>query len=167
MGSQRVGHDWVTNAYTVGGGGLVVRTWGQLLRARTDSSKSQQEDGKQSSTIPRSWILKTRSGFRRGLWAPDKNTAAATTRSLQSCPTLCDPRDGSPPGSPRPWDSPGKKTGVGYHFLLQSMKVKSESEVAQSCPTPPSIGFSGQEYWSGVPLLSQPWSKPWPQLLEA
>ena len=37
---------------------------------------------------------------------------------------------------PRPWDSPGKKTGVGCHFLLQCMKVKSESEVAQSCPTP-------------------------------
>ena len=56
-------------------------------------------------------------------------------KSLQSCPTLCDPRDGSTPG-PRPWDSPGKNTGVGCHFLLQCMKVKRESEVAQSCPTP-------------------------------
>ena len=36
---------------------------------------------------------------------------------------------------PPPWDSPGKNTGVGYHFLLQCMKGKSESEVAQSCPT--------------------------------
>ena len=36
----------------------------------------------------------------------------------------------------RPWDSPGKNTGVGCHFLLQCVKVKSESEVAQSCPTP-------------------------------
>ena len=35
-----------------------------------------------------------------------------------------------------PWDSPGKNTGVGYHFLLQYVKVKSESEVAQLCPTP-------------------------------
>ena len=35
----------------------------------------------------------------------------------------------------RPWDSPGKNTGVGCHFLLQCMKVKSENEVAQSCPT--------------------------------
>ena len=35
----------------------------------------------------------------------------------------------------RPWDSPGKNTGVGCHFLLQWMKVKSESEVAQLCPT--------------------------------
>ena len=37
---------------------------------------------------------------------------------------------------PRLWDSPGKNTGVGCHFLLQCMKVKSESEVVQSCPTP-------------------------------
>ena len=36
---------------------------------------------------------------------------------------------------PRPWDAPGKNTGVGCHFLLQCMKVKSESEVAPSCPT--------------------------------
>ena len=36
---------------------------------------------------------------------------------------------------PYPWDSPGKNTGVGFHFLLQYMKVKSESELAQSCPT--------------------------------
>ena len=66
---------------------------------------------------------------------------------------------------PRPWDSPGKNTGVGCHFLHQCMKVKSESEVAQSCPTlatpwtaayqaPPSRGFSRQKYWSGVPLPS-------------
>ena len=66
---------------------------------------------------------------------------------------------------PRPWDSPGKNTGVGCHFLLQCRKVKSESQVTQSCPTlatpwtaayqaPPSMGFSRQEYWSGVPLPS-------------
>ena len=60
--------------------------------------------------------------------------AAAAAKSLQSCLILCDPRDGSPPGSPGPWDSPGKNTGV-CHFLLQCVKVKSESEVAQSCLT--------------------------------
>ena len=122
---------------------------------------------------------------------------------------------------PCPWDSPGKNTGVGCHFLLQCMKVKSESEVTQLCLTlsdpmdyslpgpsvhgifpgkstgvgchcllcsisppstiklllllsrisrvqllatpwtaayqaPPSMGFSRQEYWSGVPLPSLP-----------
>ena len=60
---------------------------------------------------------------------------AAAAKSLQSCPTLCDAIDSSPPGSPHPWDSPGKNTGVGCHFLLQSMTVKSESEVAQLCLT--------------------------------
>ena len=62
------------------------------------------------------------------------NAKFAAAKSLQSCPTLCNPIDGSPPGS-HPWDSPGKNTGVGCHFLLQCMKVKRESEVAQSCPT--------------------------------
>ena len=111
----------------------------------------------------------------------------------------------------RPWDSPGKNTGVGCHFLLQCTKVKTESEVTQSCPTlrdpmdcslpgssihgilqarvlewgaiafshsylcyakslqscptlcdpvdgshqaPPSLGFSRQEHWSGLPFPS-------------
>ena len=58
----------------------------------------------------------------------------ATAQSLQSCQTLCDPIDGSPPGS-CPWDSPGKNTEVGCHCLLQCIKVKREREVAQSCPT--------------------------------
>ena len=64
-----------------------------------------------------------------------ETAAAAAAKSLQSCPTLCNLIDGSPPGSLVPWDSPGKNTGVGCHFLLQCMKVKSESEVAQSCLT--------------------------------
>ena len=59
---------------------------------------------------------------------------AAAAKSLQSRPTLCDPIDGSPPGSPRPWDSPGKNTGVGCRFLLQRVKVKSLSCVRRlSC----------------------------------
>ena len=45
------------------------------------------------------------------------------------------PHRRQPTRLPRPWDSPGKNTGVGCHFLLQCMKVKSQSEVAQSCPT--------------------------------
>ena len=45
------------------------------------------------------------------------------------------PHRQQPTRLPRPWDSPGKDTAVGCHFLLQCMKVKSESEVAQSCPT--------------------------------
>ena len=45
------------------------------------------------------------------------------------------PHRWQPTRLPRPWDFPGKNTGVGCHFLLQCVKVKSESEVAQSCPT--------------------------------
>ena len=57
--------------------------------------------------------------------------ATAAAKSLQLCPTLCDPIDGCP-RLPCPWDSPGKNTGVGCHFLLQCMKVKNENAVAQS-----------------------------------
>ena len=46
------------------------------------------------------------------------------------------PRRRQPNRLRHPWDSPGKNTGVGCHCLLQCIKVKSESEVAQSCPTP-------------------------------
>ena len=63
------------------------------------------------------------------------HAAAAAAKSLQSCPTLVRPHRRQLTRLPRPWDSPGKNTGLGCHFLLQCMKVKSESEVAQSCPT--------------------------------
>ena len=64
--------------------------------------------------------------------------ATAAAKSLQLCPTLCDPMDGSPPGSPIPGILQAREwriSGVGCHFLLQCMKVESESEVAQSCLT--------------------------------
>ena len=75
------------------------------------------------------------------------------------------PHRQQPTRLPRPQDSPGKNTGVGCHFLLQCLKVKSEREIAQSCPTlsdpgtaayqaSPSMGCSRQEYWSGLPLPS-------------
>ena len=48
---------------------------------------------------------------------------------------LVRPHRRQPTSLPCPWDAPGKNTGVGCHFLLQCMKVKSENEVAQSCPT--------------------------------
>ena len=58
--------------------------------------------------------------------------AATVAKSLQSCPTLCDPIDGSPPGSPVPGILHAE---VCCHFFLQCMKVQSESKVAQSCLT--------------------------------
>ena len=62
---------------------------------------------------------------------PDqKKSTAAAAKSLQSCPHRWQPTR-----LPHPWDSLGKNTGVGCHFLLQCMKVKSQSEVTQSCLT--------------------------------
>ena len=52
-----------------------------------------------------------------------------------SCVWLCVTPEMAAHQAPHPWDSPGKNTGVGCHFLLQCMKVKSESEVTQLCPT--------------------------------
>ena len=71
------------------------------------------------------------------------------------------PHRQQPTRLPCPWDSPGKNTGVGCHFLLQCVKVKLLSHV-RLCGTPwtaayqapPSMGFSRQEYGSGVPLPS-------------
>ena len=72
--------------------------------------------------------------FRIHSWYSPFYAAAAAAKSLQSCPILR-PQRRQPTRLPHLWDSPGKNTGVGCHFLLQCMKVKSQSEVAQSCPT--------------------------------
>ena len=62
--------------------------------------------------------------------------AAPAAKSLQSCP------------SETPWDSPGKNTGVGCHFFLQCMKVKSESEVAQPRSEERRVGKECRSRWS-------------------
>ena len=71
----------------------------------------------------------------------------------QLCPTLCDPIDGSPPGSAVPGILQARTAGMGCHFLLQCMKVKSESEVAQSCQTQRSHGLQPTR-------LLHPWDFP-------
>ena len=68
-----------------------------------------------------------------GIWIVDYQTAIA--KSLQLCLTLCDPIDGSPPGSLVPGILQARTLEWLAIFLLQCMKVKSEREVAQSCPT--------------------------------
>ena len=85
---------------------------------------------------------------------------AAAAKSLQSCPTLCNPVDGSPPGSPAPGILQAR-TLEWVAISFSSMKVKSESEVrplatpwTTAYQAPPSMGFSRQEYWSEVPLPS-------------
>ena len=91
--------------------------------------------------------------------------AATAAKSLQSCLTLCDPIDGSPPGSP----VPGILQARTLEWVAISLsntwkwkvKVKSLSHVrllatpwTAAHQAPPSTGFSRQEYWSGVPLPS-------------
>ena len=94
---------------------------------------------RQCGLSPRSLGAGAQSGSRphrqvpseKGLRGPRLLTVAAAAESLQSCPNLCDPIDGSPPGSPVPGIFQARVTGVGCHFLLQCRKVKSESEVEQ------------------------------------
>ena len=63
------------------------------------------------------------------------------------------PHRRQPTRLPRPWGSPGKNTGVGCHFLLQCMKIKSESEVPQSCPTL-------SDPWTAAHQALRPWDFP-------
>ena len=95
-----------------------------------------------------------------------KIKAAAAAKSLQSCPTLCDPIDGSPPGSPVPGVLQARTLEwVAISFSnarKRKVKVKSLSHVwllatpwTAALQAPPSMGFSRQKYWSGVPLLLQ------------
>ena len=89
--------------------------------------------------------------------------APSAAKSLQSCPTLCDPIDGSPPGSPIPGILQARTlewVPIAFSNAWKwKVKVKSLSRVRPSVTlwtaanqAPPSMGFSRQEYWSGVPL---------------
>ena len=98
-------------------------------------------------------------------WINKNDTAATAAKSLQSCPTLCDPRDGSPAGSPIPGILPARTlewVAISFSNAWKwKVKVKSLSCVrllatpwTAAYQAPPSMGFSRQEYWSGVPLPS-------------
>ena len=97
-----------------------------------------------------------------------KVAAAAAAKSLQSCPTLCDPIDGSPPGSPVPGILQARTlewVAISFSNAWKwKVKVKSLSRVrllmtpwTAAYQAPPSMGFSRQDYWSGVPLPSPYW----------
>ena len=83
-------------------------------------------------------LTKKTETYQKGYYI-SKDIRRNTTRGLeQCCCSLSNPvqlHRQQPTRLLCPWDSPGKNTGVGCHFLLQCMRVKSESEVAQSCPT--------------------------------
>ena len=91
--------------------------------------------------------------------------SAAAAKSRQSCPTLCDPRDISPPGSPIPGILQARileRVAISFSNAWKwKVKVKSFSHVqlpatpwTVAFQAPPSMGFARQEYWSGVPLPS-------------
>ena len=93
------------------------------------------------------------------------NSAAAAAKSLQSCPTLCDPTDGSPPGSPVPETLQARTLewiAISFSNAWKwKVKVKLLSRArllvtlwTAAYQAPPSMGFSRQEYWSGLPLPS-------------
>ena len=117
----------------------------------------------QFKVITNSYCWECIKGYRQYMYIAA--AAATAAKSLQSCPTLCDPIDGSPPGSPVP--------GILQARILEwvaisfsnawkwKVKVKSFSRIrllatpwTAAYQAPPSMGFSRQEYWSGVPLLS-------------
>jgi len=94
-----------------------------------------------------------------------KVLGAAAAKSLQSCPTLCDPIDGNPPGSPVPGILQARTlewVAISFSNAWKwKVKVKSLSHVwllatpwTAAHQVPPSMGFSGQQNWSGVPLPS-------------
>ena len=94
-----------------------------------------------------------------------EEVAAAAAKSLQSCPTLCDPIDGSPPGSPIPGILQARTlewVAISFSNAWKwKVKVKSLSCVqllvtpcTAAYQAPPSLGFSRQECWSGVPMPS-------------
>ena len=101
-------------------------------------------------------VMNVATGFRN---------SAAAAKSLQSCPTLCDPIDGSPPGSPVPGILQARTlewVDISFSNAWKwKVKVKLLSRVrllatpwTAAYQAPPSMGFSRQGYWSGVPLLS-------------
>ena len=105
--------------------------------------------------------------FPRGSSQPTthQSTIAAAAKSLHSCPTLCNPTDGSPPGSPVPGILQARTLEWGAISFSNAWewkgKVKSLSRVrllatpwTAAHQAPPSMGFYRQEYWSGVPLPS-------------
>ena len=122
----------------------IARTWKQLRCPSTDK------------WIWKLWYIYT-------VW--NTATAAAAAKSLQSCPTLCDPIDGSPPGSAVPGILQARTLewiAISFSNAWKwKVKVKSLSCVQllatpwiAAYQAPPSMGFSRQEYWSRVPLPS-------------
>ena len=110
------------------------------IHTKTDHGKNAERQRRNPETTKRTWLESRASNSPGiasypGFWHPGQVCSAVLLLSRFSCVRLCATHRRQPTRLPRPWDSPGKNTGVRCHFLLQCMKVKSESEVARLCPT--------------------------------
>ena len=165
MGSQRVGHDWATELNWTDSLLSLPATLFCICYVASCPWKQEYPLGEcrplEAHGVSTQGL--SRASHSEGPWASSQKLLRDSAKSLQSCLTLCNPRDGSPPGSP----------GLG---ILQArtlewvaisfsnawkwkVKVKSLSRVrllatpwTAAHQAPPSVGFSSQEYWSGVPL---------------
>ena len=155
MGSHRVGHDW-----------------SDLAAAAAHLPKHHLHQNLEHGPIPQEvlslpfpiYLPKTMSLFWLLSMKVSSTYASAGAMLLQSCPSLCDPIDGSPPGSPVPGILQAKtleRVAIAFSNAWKwKVKVKSLSCVPMATPwtaayqAPLSMGFSRQEYWSGVPLPS-------------
>ena len=135
-----------------------IRTWldSLLCEKLPEMGTVDRQDPWLASSVHRVWSI---------LYFAETFAAAAAAKSLQSCPTLCDPIDGSPPGSPVPGILQARTLEWGAISFSDAWKwkskVKSLSRVrllatswTAAYQAPPSMGFSRQECWSGVPLPS-------------
>ena len=111
------------------------------------------------------WCAAVHGGTKSQNTTEQMNWTAGAAKALQSCLTLCDPIDGSPPGSPFPGILQARTLGwVAISFSNAwkwKVKVKSLSRVrllgtpwTAAYQAPPSMGFSRQEHWSGVPFIA-------------
>ena len=139
-----------------------------LLHHRLDGHECEQAlrvgDGQESLACCSSWGCKESDTTERLNWLILFSVAAAA-KLCQSCPTLCDPIDGSPPGSPIPGILQARTlewVAISFSNAWKwKVKVKSLSHVqlvatpwTAAYQSPLSVGFSKQEYWSGLPLPS-------------
>ena len=151
MGSQRVKHDWA----------IVTSTFSSLLFLQTFSDPSNIQPKFLCDTILRfPERISSSLSF-------DPRQRLNASKLLQSCPTLCDPIDGSPPGSPVPGILQARTlewVAISFSNAWKwKVKVKSLSRVrlfttpwTEAYQAPLSLGFARQEYWSGVPSPQMP-----------
>ena len=170
MGSQRVGHDWATG----------LSDWTTHRKRNSVLSDSahacanvlslstvfkaffQAQAITQWAGIEENVVVRLVATLPQCVSSP---AAAAAAKSFQSCPTLCDPRDGSPPGSPVPgilqartleWVAISFSNAWKWKVKMKSLSCNRllATPWTAAYQAPPSMGVSRQEYWGGVPLPS-------------